>query len=227
MPLTHWLPELFAENAFSGHFDGFRLDFDQISFNLDENAFATQQLASLPPSIAFYDSLTRACAEILRPLSVFLIFFRLSFFSFSILFAAVIDLLLGLLGIKKLLRKCHRDGQFLRWSSQVRCGHHCKDFFLLHKLSIDDANFGQKGWRQKWKKGRVSSLLVTAGTGVNELVAGWLFILGWMTGRQGTGWLVGWLPCWWATWLVGDCLFALPGADPGQGCRGGPHPFLR
>jgi len=31
----------------------FRLDFDQISFNLDENAFATQQLASLPPSIAF------------------------------------------------------------------------------------------------------------------------------------------------------------------------------
>ena len=46
-------------------------------------------------------------------------FFRLSFFSFSLLFAAVIDLLLGLLAVKKLLRKRHRDGQILAWSSQV------------------------------------------------------------------------------------------------------------
>ena len=45
--------------------------------------------------------------------------FRLSFFSFSILFAAVIDLLLGLLAVKKLLRKRHRDGQFLPRSSHV------------------------------------------------------------------------------------------------------------
>ena len=44
-------------------------------------------------------------------------FFRLSFFSFSFLFSAVIDLLLGLLAVKKLLRKRHRDGQFLPWSS--------------------------------------------------------------------------------------------------------------
>ena len=46
-------------------------------------------------------------------------FFRLSFFSFSFLFAAVIDLLLGLLVVKKLLRKHHRDRQFLPCSSQV------------------------------------------------------------------------------------------------------------
>ena len=46
-------------------------------------------------------------------------FFRLSFFSFSFLFAAAIGLLLGLLAVKKLLRKRHRDGQFLPWSSQV------------------------------------------------------------------------------------------------------------
>ena len=46
-------------------------------------------------------------------------FFRLSFYSFSLLFAAVIDLLLGLLVVKKLLRKRHRDGQFLAWSVQV------------------------------------------------------------------------------------------------------------
>jgi len=49
----------------------------------------------------------------------FEIFFGLSFFSFSFLFAAVIDLLLGLLAVRKRLRKRHRDGQFLRWSSQV------------------------------------------------------------------------------------------------------------
>ena len=46
-------------------------------------------------------------------------FFFLSFFSFSLHFAAVIDLLLGLLAVKKLPRKRHRDGQFLAWSSQV------------------------------------------------------------------------------------------------------------
>ena len=42
----------------------FRLDFGQISFNLVENAFATRQLAVLATSIAFYDILARACAEI-------------------------------------------------------------------------------------------------------------------------------------------------------------------
>ena len=39
---------------------------------------------------------------------------------FSFLFAAVIGLLLGLLAVKKLLRKRHWDGQFLAWSSQVQ-----------------------------------------------------------------------------------------------------------
>ena len=38
----------------------FRLDHGQISFNLLENAFATQQLAFLAIGIVFY----RACAEI-------------------------------------------------------------------------------------------------------------------------------------------------------------------
>jgi len=42
----------------------FRLDFGQIRFNLGENAFATPQLAVLATSIAFYDILARACAEI-------------------------------------------------------------------------------------------------------------------------------------------------------------------
>ena len=42
----------------------FRLDIGQISFNLVEKAFATPQFALLATSIAFYDILARACAEI-------------------------------------------------------------------------------------------------------------------------------------------------------------------
>ena len=51
--------------------------------------------------------------------SIFGIFFRRSFFSFSFLLAAATDPLLGLLAVKKLLGKRHRDGQFLVWSSQM------------------------------------------------------------------------------------------------------------
>ena len=42
----------------------FRLNLNQISFNLVENAFATRQLALLATSIAFYNSLAQACTEI-------------------------------------------------------------------------------------------------------------------------------------------------------------------
>ena len=108
----------------------FELDLSQINFNPVENAFTTQQLAFLATSIAFYHIVTRACAEIkiLRLLLdkkvtyVFRLFdfwnfFCLPLFSFSFLFAVEIDLLLGLLSIKKLHR--HQDGQILAWSSHV------------------------------------------------------------------------------------------------------------
>ena len=51
--------------------------------------------------------------------------------------------------------------------------HHQKDLFLLQKLSIhvDDANFGQKWWRQKWKKGQGSSRAVMDGIGDNGLIS--------------------------------------------------------
>ena len=42
----------------------FRLVLDQISLNPVENAFASQQLAFLATSIAFYHIVTRACEEI-------------------------------------------------------------------------------------------------------------------------------------------------------------------
>ena len=42
----------------------FKLDLGQFSFNAVENAFATQQLAFLATSVAFYHSVTRAFAEI-------------------------------------------------------------------------------------------------------------------------------------------------------------------
>ena len=55
----------------------FGLGLDQISFNLVENAIATQQLAGLATSIAFYDILT----YVFR-LFIFN-FFVMSFFSIS------------------------------------------------------------------------------------------------------------------------------------------------
>ena len=44
---------------------------------------------------------------------------QIFWFSFSFLFAAVIDLLLALLPVQKVLRKHHQDGQFLPWGSHV------------------------------------------------------------------------------------------------------------
>ena len=90
----------------------FRLDLGQISFNVLKNALASRQLGFLATSIAFYDILTRACAGIKilgekvtyvsRLFDFWNFFFRLSFFSFAFLFAAVIDLLMGLLAVRKL-----------------------------------------------------------------------------------------------------------------------------
>ena len=154
-----------------------RLDLGQNSFNLVKNAFATWQLALLATSVKFYDILARACTEIKIssfwtsrwPTSLgFLIF---EFFP-PFLFTVVIDLLPGLLAVQKLQRK-RWDKQFLPWSSQetllqvfhstfwaflcvsqapsgqsLWSGHHWKNLFLLQKLSIEDANFGQKWWHQ-------------------------------------------------------------------------------
>ena len=103
-----------------------------------------------PLASRFTTFFARACAEI-KILSFWtrnwptslglwflylLLFFSLSFFSFSYLFAAVIDLLLGLLPVQKLPRKHHRDGQFIPLSSHVSVVGKFAPSFSLKFLSI-------------------------------------------------------------------------------------------
>ena len=89
----------------------FRLDLGQITFNLVKNALASRQLVVLATGIAFcdilrhFDSGMRRNQNYVLRLFDFRFFFRLSFFSFSFLFAAVIHLLLGLLAVKKTSKK--------------------------------------------------------------------------------------------------------------------------
>ena len=97
----------------------------QISSNLLKKAF-------LSTKTTFYNIFAPTCAEIkiLRwtgkwPISLdfsflFICVLLLSFFSFFYLFAAVIDLLLGLLPVERILRKHdYRDRQILPWSSRL------------------------------------------------------------------------------------------------------------
>ena len=123
----------------------------------------------------FWDKKTKWSTSFQVRLLYFLIFFRSFFFPFSFLFAAVIGLLLGLLAVKKLQRKRHRDEQFYHGVATCKGRKFCPEFFTqlfvhisgafmlrtliwvllershVQKLSIDDANFGQKWWQQKWK----------------------------------------------------------------------------
>ena len=62
--LTHWLLELLRKWRFLDIFVVFRLDLGQISFDLAKNVRASRQLGFLATGIAFYDFLTRACADI-------------------------------------------------------------------------------------------------------------------------------------------------------------------
>ena len=90
------------------------LQHDRLPFLPPASRFSAWWLGNVQKS-KFWDE--KKVTYVLRLFDFWIFFFRLSFFSFSFLFAVVIDLLLGLLGVKKLLRKCHRDGQFLPWSS--------------------------------------------------------------------------------------------------------------
>ena len=119
--LTNWLLELFAKkNVFwtVWWFSGWIW-----AKNLVEKVFATLQFALLATSITFYKNQKSEFWDekvtYVSRLSIFAKIFRLSFSSFSFHFSAMIGLLLGLLAVKKLLRKHHQDRQFLPWSSQI------------------------------------------------------------------------------------------------------------
>ena len=62
----------------------------------------------------------------------------LFFFCFSYLFSAVIDLLLGFLPVEKRVRKHHRDGPFLPWSSRKSCPEFSLKFLSMF-LHISDS----------------------------------------------------------------------------------------
>ena len=88
----------------------FRLDLGQISFNVVENAFATRQRALLATRIAFLE------VEI----KILNLDEKVIFFSFSFLLLQLLTLYWACFRLKKLLRKRHRDGQFVPWSSLGR-----------------------------------------------------------------------------------------------------------
>ena len=120
-PLT---PGNICQNCVFWHFGGFEIGSRScISFSVVENAFATQQLAVLATGIAFRTFWPRYAKKFwlkvtygLRLFDFWNVFFS-PFFSFGFLFAAVSDFLLGLLGVKKCLRRSYLGGQFLPWSS--------------------------------------------------------------------------------------------------------------
>ena len=85
-----------------------------------------------PLALCFTTFFTWACTEIkivdekVTYIFIFQFFLHLSFFSFSYLFAAVIDLLLGLLLVQKILRKHRQDRKILPWCSHWQF---CSEFF--------------------------------------------------------------------------------------------------
>ena len=112
---------------------------------------------------------------------LFLIFFAFPFSLFLIFFAAVIDLNWARFQFKNFWESVIMTGNFYHGvvtcsrskfelkfqsilcisqaplSQSLWSGYHWKQFFLLLKLSIDDANFGQRWWYQKWIKGQILS----------------------------------------------------------------------
>ena len=113
-----------------------RLDLGQITFNPVENAFATQQLAFLATNVV--DSGIRRNKNF-RLFDFWKFFFAFPFSPFLFFLLQWLTSYWAWLWLKN----------FSNFS-----GHHWKDLFLLQKLSIDDANFGQNWWRQKTKERR-------------------------------------------------------------------------
>ena len=195
--LTHWLLELFSKSAFLDILVVFRLDLGEISFNpvekaLQHNSLPFLSLASRFSTLwlghaqksKFWDSFWTGKGPTPLRFSIFGISFGpfhfLLFFSFYcsdwtstglacmeqpgvVAGSFVLSFSLNF-NFRAFL--CISQAPFGRslWS-----GHPWKDLLLLQKLTVDDADFGQKWWGRKWKKGQGSSWPVTGGTGVKGL----------------------------------------------------------
>jgi len=109
-------PGTFCQTFFFDILVVLKLDRDQISFSLVENALVAGQLAVPATRIAFKTFWPRHAQKSKLGFSTFEFFFPLSFIS-SFFFAAVIGHFPGFLGVKKDFRKSHRGGEFLPWSS--------------------------------------------------------------------------------------------------------------
>ena len=148
--LTHWLLELFAKSAFFGHFKWWFISWISAKLPLiwSKKHLQHNSLPFLPPASRFsalwlgqtqkskfWDSFWRRKWPTSLGLSIFGIFFHLSFFSFS-LFAAVIDFPLGMLAVKKTSEKASsRQAIFSMEQPGVVAGNFALSF-SLNFLSI-------------------------------------------------------------------------------------------
>ena len=132
----------FRQKPIFGHFGDFQAGMNQSSSNLLKKRFATWQYAFLSTSIAFYDIFTHTCAEIkVRKWPTSLGFLLVFPFSFSFLFAAVIDLLLSSFPFKKFLESIIKMGNFYHGvATRSRTGNFTQGFhwsflfiFRLHR----------------------------------------------------------------------------------------------
>ena len=153
-PLTQWLLQLFAKNVFSDILVVLRQNFDR---------FWTRRS---PTTLGF---------------SIFDFFFSFLLLLFFLLLQWLNFYWLGLLAVKKLLRKRHQGKHFYHGAARCTSRKFCSAFFTQlfehflcisqaplgwplwsgHEMeksfppaaSIDYAHFGPTWWHQKWKKG--------------------------------------------------------------------------
>lgn len=116
----------------------------------------------------------------------FLIFLHLSFFSFSYLLVAVIDLLLSLLSVQKVMKKYHWDGRSYHREATCSRRKFCSEIFNLNFWefsSIFQAPLTQSLWLTlaltwtwvKMMQTLVKADYVTSGTKDNTLHC-WLWL---------------------------------------------------
>ena len=135
--LTHWLLELFAKNAFFGHFGDFQAGYGPSSSNLLKKAFATWQHAFLSTSIAFYGISAQACAEIKilkkwptsSGFSIFFFFFTFPFSPFLFFLLQWLTFYWACFQFKTFWESIIETGNFCHGVATCRGRKFCSEFF--------------------------------------------------------------------------------------------------